>query len=265
MRPYMALLAGGTAAGGLYLALGATADAGAILAGGVACLTAAGFVLNDILDLSKDMANPRKPLATGTVTVREAYVLLATLVTMALLLLARVGLAPVLLGCAQLATLTAYSTIKARSAPAANAVTGLLCASCLLYGWVVGQATFAFWWAPTLLALLVTTSRELAKDMLDQAPDQIAGLRTFPVIAGRRATSVLLLLLNTLAVAAALTYAWTSCRPALPGMSLMAGVLLAPACALALSPFSGRRLSCVLLSNAIAMPIGLLTLVLTAR
>jgi 4-hydroxybenzoate polyprenyltransferase len=227
-------------------------------------LTAAGFVLNDLLDISKDRANTRKPLVSGEAAVPGAVSLYAILTLGAITLLAGAGWGAVGLGAAQMLVLAVYSSIKAHNGLAANVVTGLLCASCFLYGWLVVRTGWPYWWVAVCMTVLVTMGRELAKDLLDFDADAVAGSWTVPTALGARATALALLSVYACVVVTAAFYGFRVAPRSLLVLTPMCALLIGPASSLWLKPDSRWRLSLVLAANAAAMPMGLLAFTMAA-
>ena len=264
-RPFMSVIAGLTAALGCFFGEPTTMAVVTYVGSAIVLLTAAGFVMNDVLEVDKDRANPRKPLATGEADIRYAAVLLSFLVAIAAVLLTKVNILATVIGATQFLVLVVYSTIKAKNAIVANAVTGLLCASCFLYGAMVANAPWVNWFVPAITALLVTTARELAKDMLDVDADRVAGIRTAPIRWGVRTTSWVLLTIcvaATVVIAGYVVVRGTSILPLF--VLLCALIVVAPIAMVCRTEYHRRILPFVLVTNALALPTGLLAFLLVA-
>ncbi len=166
---------------GLYLVLAAASTA---------CVTAAGNVLNDVLDLESDRVNhPDRPLVTGAILAARARLLVVGLFVAAGALAAPVIVAEPLVGVILLLAVGALLAYEFRFKSAGfvgNHVVAFLTAAVFLYG---GAAAGAI--GPVLafaaLAYLATLSREVIKDMEDVAGD--VGRTTLPKTQGMRTAS----------------------------------------------------------------------------
>ena len=170
-----------------------------LIAQALAFALAIGFanIQNDILDLESDKMNrPERPLVTGKVTVKTARI---TWIAMAILMLT-CGIADslaslcffVLLG----ALLIAYNKWLKHIPLLKNMTVAFLCTTPLLYvltdflllSRISGNANpQEYIWAiiPAIpFAFLLTTAREIYKDLEDETGDLKAGIMTFPLIAG---------------------------------------------------------------------------------
>jgi geranylgeranylglycerol-phosphate geranylgeranyltransferase len=158
----------------------------AILAGiSTACVTAAGNVLNDLLDLEGDRTNhPDRPLVTGEVSVDTARGMVVGLFFVGLFAAVPVVAAQPLVGLlfavAVLALLAYEFLLKARGF-VGNLVVALLTALVFLYGGAAaGDAAVLLPFAG--MAFLATLSREVIKDMEDVRGD--VGRWTLPMTHG---------------------------------------------------------------------------------
>lgn len=167
-----------------------------LIAQALAFAFAIGFanIQNDILDLESDKLNrPERPLVTGQVSVKAARI---AWITMAILTLA-CGLADsfaslgffILLA----VLLMAYNKWLKHIPLLKNMTVAFLCTTPLFFA---GMYTILFErnsdpdeyiWAiiPAIpFAFLLTTAREIYKDLEDETGDLKAGIMTFPLIAG---------------------------------------------------------------------------------
>jgi geranylgeranylglycerol-phosphate geranylgeranyltransferase len=148
-------------------------------------VTAAGNVLNDLLDREGDRTNhPDRPLVTGEVSVRAARILATALfVAGALVVLPVILIEPivgVLLALAVGALLGYEFWLKGRGF-VGNWVVGFLTGMVFLYGGAAAGNPLIL--APFgAMAILATVSREVIKDMEDVAGD--VGRSTLPMTRG---------------------------------------------------------------------------------
>jgi geranylgeranylglycerol-phosphate geranylgeranyltransferase len=149
------------------------------------CVTAAGNVLNDVLDLEGDRVNhPDRPIVTGAVSLGHARRLAAALFVAGVIVAVPVILLEPLVGlilAVAVGSLLGYEfRLKARGV-VGNTVVALLTGLVFLYGGAaVGAALLLVPFAA--MAFFATLSREVLKDMEDVAGD--VGRRTLPMTHG---------------------------------------------------------------------------------
>lgn len=151
-------------------------------------LTGAAMVTNDIFDLPTDSINrPSRPLPSGAVSVREAWLYAFTLSALGLTCSAALGWAPLALAATALAVSLAYNAGGKKSGLAGNLMVSFNVALPFIYGpVVVGKLTttvLVFW----LMVFLANTGRELIKGVADVAGDARTGVRTVAVSKGPEA------------------------------------------------------------------------------
>lgn len=153
------------------------------------CITAFGYVSNDLADQVEDRVNkPERPLPTGVVTPRQALLIALTLAVAALLLSARLGVAPVAIAASVLLLLLLYNRRLKGAGGVGNLLIAGLAAGALLpgvvavYGW---QRTPLLKLFPVALALgLFILARELVKTLEDRRGDGLAGKQTIALTLG---------------------------------------------------------------------------------
>jgi geranylgeranylglycerol-phosphate geranylgeranyltransferase len=183
---FVGALVGGLVARGTGVAVPAEVWAFVLLAGiSTACITAAGNVLNDLLDLEVDRTNhPDRPLVRGEVSLDTARGLVVGLFMAGLFAVLPVVVVDpwvgFLLAVAVLALLGYEFLLKARGF-AGNLVVALLTALVFLYGGAAaGNGALLLPFAG--MAFLATLSREVIKDMEDVRGD--VGRVTLPMTYG---------------------------------------------------------------------------------
>jgi geranylgeranylglycerol-phosphate geranylgeranyltransferase len=198
------VLLGGYLAAGLPLARDTWLAAGAM-----ACLTAFGYVTNDLHDLAEDRVNkPDRPLPSGAVTLTTARRLAAGLAVAALALSAPIGAHALLAAGLVLAVLLGYNA-RLKSTPAVGNVTVAgLAAATLAVGSVaqLGPTAGALGpvWAPAVVLGLFIAAREMLKTLEDVDGDRAAGRRTLAVVYGVDRAARWVTVTAALAVAASL-------------------------------------------------------------
>jgi geranylgeranylglycerol-phosphate geranylgeranyltransferase len=183
---FLGAIVGGLVARGTGVSVPGEFWAFFVLAGiSTACVTAAGNVLNDLLDLEVDRTNhPDRPLVRGEVSVGTAQGLVVALFVTglftALPVIAAEPLVGLILAVAVLSLLGYEFLLKARGF-VGNLVVALLTALVFLYGGAAaGNAALLLPFAG--MAFLATLSREVIKDMEDVAGD--VGRTTLPMTYG---------------------------------------------------------------------------------
>lgn len=148
--------------------------------------TAAGHTVNDIYDLAIDRVNrPRRPLVSGALSVRGAWVEYIVLVAAALfisLFLPRVATAWVV---AWVVLLHLYSAKLKRMFLAGNALVAVVAASGFLLGAYAGHDA-SVGLLPAAYTFLFVMGREIVKDAADLEGDKAFGATTFPIVSGMR-------------------------------------------------------------------------------
>ncbi len=171
-----AFVAGGTALGPIGAAVGAT-----ILA------TAGGNAINDYFDREIDRINaPERPIPRGAVSPRLALGFSLGLFGGAVV--AALTLPPVAIAIAgvNLLALVSYTSLFKGRPGAGNVIVGLLGGSTFPFGAAAVGRLDVTVGVLFVLAALSTITREIIKDVEDMAGDRAEGLRTLPIVIGRR-------------------------------------------------------------------------------
>lgn len=187
-------------------------------AAAMACITAFGYVANDLADLTEDTINkPYRPLPSGRISVLQAGVLAGSLALLGLVGAATISMAAFAVAALVLVLLTLYNTRLKATPGYGNLLIGCLAGAALLTGGVAAQG----WPWPRLVALvppaltlaLFVMAREMLKTLEDLPGDRAAGKQTLALRHGARAIPALLMLpawAVTFATAGALrlNYSW---------------------------------------------------------
>lgn len=157
-------------------------------------------IQNDILDLKSDRTNrPERPLVSGKITPKAAKKASITMAVLTILsgfadssiriftnleTYSASALLPALFFILLALLLIAYN-VKLKHIPLLkNMTVALLCATPLILTWVYPGASIGKLYPAMLFAFLLTTAREIYKDLEDEIGDLKAGIMTFPLIAG---------------------------------------------------------------------------------
>lgn len=169
------------------------------------CITAFGYVSNDLTDQAEDRVNkPDRPLPSGVVTPGQAFGLASLLAVAALLCSFLLGWAPAVLAASVLLLLLFYNQRLKGAAGIGNLLIAGLAAGALFPGVV---AVYGWQWAPVrklfpaafALALFIW-AREVVKTLEDMAGDRLVGKRTIALTVGTTRTVWLVLLLALLLI-----------------------------------------------------------------
>lgn len=152
-------------------------------------------IQNDILDLESDKINrPERPLVTGEVSVKAARITWITLFV--LMILCGINSFPLVLFFPLLGLLLiAYNKWLKHIPLLKNMTVAFLCTTPLLlallhflkYSRIPNPEEYIWAVIPAIpFAFLLTTAREIYKDLEDETGDLKAGIMTFPLIAGAK-------------------------------------------------------------------------------
>jgi geranylgeranylglycerol-phosphate geranylgeranyltransferase len=203
-RPGNAIAAGVLTFTGAFVSGGVTTGPVAVTAAVIATVaaTGGGNAINDYFDREIDAVNqPDRPIPRGAVSPREALgvsIALFAIATVAALTLPRVAIGIALVN---LLALIAYTELFKGRPLVGNALVGYMTGSAFLFGGAaVGDPAGAG--ILFLLAAVATLTREIVKDVEDIAGDREEGLRTLPIVIGRRAALWIAVVVILVAVAA---------------------------------------------------------------
>lgn len=172
---------------GARLAVGRPLPASAWLAAAAMwCITAYGYVANDLADVAEDRINkPDRPLPSGAVQAETATRLAWGLAGCGALLAAGVGLAPLGVALLVIWALHLYNKRLKGRPGSGNVLIAFLAGCTLPVGSVavqgIGPAALTPVWLPALLLSAFVAAREVIKTVEDVAGDRAAGRRTLPV------------------------------------------------------------------------------------
>jgi len=207
-RPVNAVAAGVLTATGAFVAgVGSGYVPVATAAGATVLAVAAGNAINDYFDREIDAVNrPDRPIPRGAVSPRGALAFAAVAFALAVVLAATLPPVALVIAVVNLAALVAYTELFKRLPGVGNAVVAYLGGSTFLFGGAAvgqleGAAVLAF------LAAASTFTREVVKDVEDVVGDREEGLRTLPIVVGkRRALWLATLVLGVAVLASPLPY-----------------------------------------------------------
>jgi 4-hydroxybenzoate polyprenyltransferase len=194
VRAYNLLLAAAGVLAGGWIALGAIALPKLLLFAALAGvgLGAAGNAVNDLQDIVADRVNApdHHPLASGRLPVQAAHLVIWFGIVLGIGAAALVSGPQVLVALLALVVMLGYSPLLKRYGVPGNVAVAVVGGLPLFYGALaMGQPGAGI--VPWVLAASLQLSRELVKDLGDEAGDRAAGRRTLPVRVGlARATRI---------------------------------------------------------------------------
>jgi len=164
-------------------------------------LLAGTMVFNDIQDVQVDRVNsPDRPIPSGKVTIREAYVLSTVFSGLALICSLILGVPTFLTALVALALMAYYNTRGKRTGLLGNAVVSFNVALPFFFGGLAVNSLRPLLFIFFLLAFLANTAREVAKGIADVAGDSSRGIMTIAVTRGPKRAAELAAIFFVLAV-----------------------------------------------------------------
>ena len=176
-------------------------------------MAGAGNVINDVFDWKIDAVNkPDRPIPSGRITLRNARIYAGILYAVSAVLSLVISYLIhniwffVIIACSAV-IIYAYSRYFKALPLVGNIVVGGMIGFCFVVGGFILLCNTKDWGIFRvsvyigLLAAVANVARELIKDMEDVQGDQLGGARTFPVLYGKKPSSVLSILLLAVTVA----------------------------------------------------------------
>ncbi|MCE1189976.1 MAG: geranylgeranylglycerol-phosphate geranylgeranyltransferase [Ignavibacteria bacterium] len=213
-----------------------------ILSGlGMAFAAAAGYIINDLVDLPADKINhPERPLVTGLLHPNEAVTIYKVFLVLSFSPVIHFGAGFLLIMAFVNGILYWYSFRLKATVLAGNITIALLSGFSFIYAGIIAGSVIRTL-IPALFAFLVTFLRELVKDSEDMQGDLQLGVITFPGRYGLGFTRVLLTFAGSLLII--LTYVPLVTTLLHPAFSLYATIIINPLLILVLVMFNRSGLS----------------------
>lgn len=187
-RPGNSIAAGGLTFTGAFVAGGVTNAPTAVVAAIIATITATGGgnAINDYFDREIDAINqPERPIPRGDISARGALWVSLCLFAVATAAALTLPVAALAIAVFNFVALVVYTELFKGLPGVGNVLVGYLTGSTFLFG---GAAVDNLFGAVALfgLAAVATLTREIVKDVEDMAGDRQEGLRTLPIVIGKR-------------------------------------------------------------------------------
>jgi geranylgeranylglycerol-phosphate geranylgeranyltransferase len=187
-RPGNAIAAGVLTFTGAFVSGGVVSAPAAVAAAIVATVaaTGGGNAINDYFDREIDAVNqPDRPIPRGAVSARSALGVSIALFVVAIAAALVLPVVAIAIAGLNLLALIAYTELFKGRPAIGNVLVAYLTGSAFLFGGAaVGDPAGAG--VLFLLAAVATLTREIVKDVEDIAGDREEGLRTLPIVLGRR-------------------------------------------------------------------------------
>jgi len=168
----------------------------ALAAALIGALTAAGGnVINDIFDVEADKINRSdKPLPSGKIDIKNAYVLYLALNAAALILSVILTNTAIIILCVTIVLLYLYSYILKKIIAISNITVALMTGLAFIFGGAAVNNIYPVI-IPAGFAFLINLIREIVKDNIDVPGDKKTGVITIPSGYGEKFTRNLIFLL----------------------------------------------------------------------
>ncbi len=195
-RPVNCLLAGLAVLIGGFVSGGSSLQAYLLSFIAAFLITGGGNAINDFFDRDIDRINkPGRPIPSGRVRLKDVLMVSRLLFVAGMVFAAALRSLPcLLLAGFNAAVLVAYPARLKRSGLPGNLTIAYLVGSTFLFGGLAQSASGTWSLAPTfilfLLSFLSTAGREIIKSIQDMVGDRRLGLRTFPIVHGKRKAAV---------------------------------------------------------------------------
>jgi geranylgeranylglycerol-phosphate geranylgeranyltransferase len=176
-------------------------------------MAGAGNVINDVFDHKIDAVNkPDRPIPSGRISLKNARIYAGILYTVSICLSLIISylinnfLFSVIIICSAV-IIYAYSRYFKAMPLVGNIVVGGMIGFCFVVGGFILLCNTNDWHIFKvsvyigLLAAVANVARELVKDMEDVHGDKLCGARTFPILYGKKASSIITILLLAVTVA----------------------------------------------------------------
>ena len=193
LRPFNCLMASAAAIIGLLIAGIWDAGTALIITGAVFLITGAGNAINDYYDRQIDAINrPDRPIPSKRIRPKTAFCYSIALFAAGCILASLAGQISLVIAVFNSLLLILYARDLKATPLLGNLSVSYLTASTFLFGGAAGGLMGLLAnQIPFGLSLLVSMSREIAKDIEDMEGDRLGGARTLPILAGERAAAAL--------------------------------------------------------------------------
>lgn len=185
-----------------------------LLALGVVCIGAAGYLVNDIYDTAIDKINhPNRKLLLETFAIRTVWLIYGSLTLLGLALSFILGKWVFFIFTITAFLLWLYAHWLKRLAVMGNLLIALISATMVFLPFVAINASGSAYTTVAVYVIFgffISLSREIIKDMEDIEGDRRCGCRTLPVVIGFKATKAIIIFVLLVLVMLVIYYAMNS-------------------------------------------------------
>lgn len=167
----------------------------------------AGNIINDIYDIEIDRINrPDRPLPSGVLSIREAYILYIAFVFFAIWLSSRINVSSIIIVSLSNVIIFLYSAYLKRIPLLGNIVVAFFTGFVFIYGGIAVN-NWEYGVIPAVFAFIINFIREILKDIEDMDGDTKNQVFTFPAKFGVGSAKLVILILTiTLIIATVIPY-----------------------------------------------------------
>jgi len=164
-------------------------------------ITGAAMVVNDIFDIEVDAVNaPDRPLVSGVVSVRAAYILSVFLVVLGLAFSVLEGVFAFVIAVVFALIAMIYNSKLKVYGVYGNILVALCVVAPFLYGMAIAGGIDLVVIAFSIMAFLVNVAREIVKDTMDIEGDLRRGVKTLPMKIGVKKSAYIAFILTFIAI-----------------------------------------------------------------
>ncbi|HDM23939.1 hypothetical protein DRO02_00600 [archaeon] len=164
-------------------------------------ITGAAMVVNDIFDIEVDAVNaPDRPLVSGVVSVRAAYILSVFLIVLGLAFSVLEGVFAFVIAVVFALIAMIYNGKLKVYGVYGNILVALCVVAPFLYGMAIAESIDLVVVAFSIMAFLVNVAREIIKDTMDIKGDLRRGVKTLPMKIGVKKSAYTAFILTFIAV-----------------------------------------------------------------
>ena len=141
-----------------------------------------GNVVNDIKDIAIDrINNPQRPIPSGRVTKKAAWIMALVFLIVAITLALSLGVYPFLVVITALILLYLYA-VYLKKTLTGNFTVALITGLSFVFGGLIGRNLACI--IPFAFSIFIHLPREIVKDVIDMKGDRMTGAMTLPIAAG---------------------------------------------------------------------------------
>jgi 4-hydroxybenzoate polyprenyltransferase len=171
-------------------------------------IAAAGYVINDYLDVKIDQINKPGKVVVGTyISRRQAIYMHIIMNVLALICAVFIGLKIFAIELATALLLIKYSSTYKRTFFTGNFMVALFCGTSIFMVYLIFPLlSFTHVMAYSIFAFITTINREIIKDIEDIKGDRLLNCKTVPIVLGLKKTKDLVFIISSALLTASIIY-----------------------------------------------------------